>query len=422
MVTKHTPLEWEDGAGAYLRSIAEAISGEDFQVQILWLKPHEHIKWAGFWRPAQLKRHQAALKIKDAWSVAGGYLFPLVFYLPFKARCLHRLKQIMQFFGFSIKRRTRKDGQTTNKPSPPTRNCSWREVPSGEELSLVQRLVRLKQPDILISNFAWVSTIFDLPEANDLMKLIICHDVQYLRSAQLNDPVELRYTKDHEKEDLSRADALVTISDSDTLEIQEMLPDSKTITIPMISESPTNMPRSKIAGRCVFVGSHNEFNKEALSWLLHEIWPLVLSQNPKATLDICGSICASFNTHELPNVSYLGVVPDLSEIYAYAELALVPLLRGSGMKTKVVDACANRLAVVGTSVAFQGLPDVEKLCSPRDSAENFAARVIELLKNHDERAEVAGKSQAIVKQNHSPTEALITFTDLIDSLSRANRA
>lgn len=418
IVTKHTPLEWEDGAGAYLRSIADAICGKDFQVRILWLKPHEHIKWAGFWRPAQLKRHKATLKIKDAWSVLGGYFFPLVYYLPFKARFLHRLKQFIQFFGFSINRRARKNDKTSDELSTFSKTSKWREALSEEDLFLVRRLIHSKPPDILISNFAWVSTIFDLPEARDLIKLIICHDVQHIRSEKLNDPLEIRYTTENEQRDLSKADGLVTISDSDTLEIQKMLPKAKIATIPMISEPVMHIAREKIAGRCVFVGSNNEFNKEALRWLLKEIWPFVLAYNPEASLDVCGSICASFSNHEHPNVCYLGTVPNLTEVYSHAELALVPLLRGTGMKTKVIDACASRLAVVGTSVAFQGLPDVAKLCIPSDSAETFAAKVVHLLKNSDERFEIAEKSEAIVRQRHSSIAAHDTFIELVKSLSR----
>jgi glycosyltransferase involved in cell wall biosynthesis len=54
----------------------------------------------------------------------------------------------------------------------------------------------------------------------------------------------------------------------------------------------------------------------------------------------------------LPDVSE----EKLNELYAHTRIAIVPLRSGAGVKGKVIEAMAKGVPVVGTDVAFEGMP------------------------------------------------------------------
>jgi glycosyl transferase family 1 len=59
----------------------------------------------------------------------------------------------------------------------------------------------------------------------------------------------------------------------------------------------------------------------------------------------------------------LGMVTDLDDVVASADLCLAPLASGAGVKTKVLHYLAHGQRVVGTRVAFEGLDDAPGLSS-----------------------------------------------------------
>ena len=51
----------------------------------------------------------------------------------------------------------------------------------------------------------------------------------------------------------------------------------------------------------------------------------------------------------------LGLVDDLSSVYEGASFVIVPLFKGSGMKTKTIEAMSYGKTIFGTDEGFQGI-------------------------------------------------------------------
>lgn len=122
--------------------------------------------------------------------------------------------------------------------------------------------------------------------------------------------------------------------------------------------------------------------REALDWLLSEIYPRVRAQRPETKLTITGQMSTEDQQRwcRQPGVRCAGYVADLLSLYDRSRVLVVPLKTGGGIHVKVLNAFARGCPVVMTSVANDGVgaqDDAEALIA--DDAEGFAAAVLRLL-------------------------------------------
>ncbi|MCX2980595.1 glycosyltransferase [Halieaceae bacterium IMCC14734] len=104
-----------------------------------------------------------------------------------------------------------------------------------------------------------------------------------------------------------------------------------------------------------------EPNAQGLLWFIEQVWPKLVKRHPELRFDIVGKnpdqrLQAAAANWE--GISLKGFVPDLQEIYRDSRVSVAPLLFGSGMKVKVLDAMARGIPTVTTSVGAEGI-DVE---------------------------------------------------------------
>ncbi|MBK8597228.1 MAG: glycosyltransferase [Holophagales bacterium] len=120
-------------------------------------------------------------------------------------------------------------------------------------------------------------------------------------------------------------------------------------------------------------------NREGLSWFLSEVWPHVRRVRAAATLRLAGRGMDQFARSLPPDgLSVEGEVPDAAEFLRSGAILVVPLLSGSGVRVKIVEAMAEGRAVVATSRAVEGLGGAvhgEHLLVG-DGAEGLAASIL----------------------------------------------
>lgn len=104
-----------------------------------------------------------------------------------------------------------------------------------------------------------------------------------------------------------------------------------------------------------------EPNTQGLLWFIEQVWPRLVERHPDLRFDIVGKgpderLQAAAAMWD--GICLKGFVPDLQEIYNDARVSVAPLLFGSGMKVKVLDAMARGMPTVTTSVGAEGI-DIE---------------------------------------------------------------
>ncbi len=208
---------------------------------------------------------------------------------------------------------------------------------------------------------------------------------------------------------LSRCDSLVTVSGEDTGNLRFITGLQKTYTVPNGVDCDFFRPdpaRAPVAGRIIFTGSMGwPPNAQAVEWFLELCWNRILQVRPDASLVIVGkgmsdSQRAVFARHR--NVQALGFVDDIREHVLASEVAIAPMISGSGIKNKVLESWAMARAVVATALAARGLQATpgEHLLVAEGHVE-FANSVILLLDNPSLRDRIGSAGRELASADYS---------------------
>jgi glycosyltransferase involved in cell wall biosynthesis len=155
-------------------------------------------------------------------------------------------------------------------------------------------------------------------------------------------------------------------------------------------------------------------NREAILWLLREIWPLVREAIPDARLLVAGE-----DTKELvaqgkgQGVEGLGFVVDLASIYERVRVALCPIRHGGGTRIKIIEAAMHARPVVSTVLGAEGLsfvPESEILLD--DTAVGFARACIKLLRDPDLAATIGEAARRRAQAHYAPDRVVERLTSL----------
>jgi polysaccharide biosynthesis protein PslH len=157
------------------------------------------------------------------------------------------------------------------------------------------------------------------------------------------------------------------------------------------------------AARLVFEGNMGFApNVEAAVHLVRRILPLVREQLPDVTVQLVGRDPApEVAALAGPGVEVTGRVEDVVPWLQRATVFVCPLLSGTGIKNKILQAWATALPVVATSISTGGLearPGQNLLVA--DTARAFAEAVVRLVRDPELRARLGAAGRATVLARH----------------------
>lgn len=153
----------------------------------------------------------------------------------------------------------------------------------------------------------------------------------------------------------------------------------------------------------LFLGSFRHVpNLQALEWFVRDVLPRVLAQRPQARLVVVGSDPPP--RHTLPSqsdaIDLRGFVEEVREPLAECALFVCPILTGSGVRVKLLEAFAAGIPVVSTRIGAEGLADQDgTFCRLADDPQAFADAVVALLEDPSEAAAMAKRARHEVEQH-----------------------
>lgn len=131
-----------------------------------------------------------------------------------------------------------------------------------------------------------------------------------------------------------------------------------------------------------FIGGDYPFNVEGVLFFCTEVLPHIRRSYPDFKLLIAGHVAEPLAHigRRWPGVEICGYQPDAQAFYDRVRMVVVPLLSGTGVSIKTLDALDREVPVVSTRVGARGLNDWT--AHPRlfiaDKAEEFANKVLAL--------------------------------------------
>ena len=209
---------------------------------------------------------------------------------------------------------------------------------------------------------------------------------------------------------LERFDALLTVSEADRRLLLDTAPVKTAVhVLPLSVDTDAcrfRLPREDGGQGLLFVGAmFYQPNIDAVTYFHAHVYGRVRRSFPEAHLTVVGKRPAPALlrlARRDASVRVTGTVGDVGPHYREAAVLVAPIRYGGGMKTKVLEAMAFGVPVVGSSSALEGIDARDgQHVFVRDSAEGFAEAVVLLLSDPARRRAMALEARRLVEEQHS---------------------
>jgi len=240
----------------------------------------------------------------------------------------------------------------------------------------------------------------------DVFRSVTDHDVSYLKCLSVGREsrnillkcflyFEAFKIKRLEKNIFTQVDLGIVVSEHDKEILKKLCPEGDFIVVENGVELDLFKPSSELhkQNKLLWVGGFNHYpNKQAVSYFLEKIYPLVKQSVPDVSIDIVGGgVTEDFRKISMKDssIKFTGYVDDPLPYIHSASVFVAPILSGGGTKLKVLEAMATGKAIVCTTIGCEGIDGIPgQHYIVADEAHSFAKAVISVLKSESLRKEL----------------------------------
>lgn len=209
--------------------------------------------------------------------------------------------------------------------------------------------------------------------------------------------------KNYELNVLPKFDEIACISETDKAFFNSHFGLNRSQYLPFGIEPPSAEGQTEKETNVIrFLGALDwEPNIEGLNWFLNEVWPTVHQRNPKIVFEIGGrNAPEGYLANPPEGVKMVGLVDDAYQFISSAELAVVPLLSGSGIRIKIVEALFAGQIVVTTSKGAQGVNyRNEKELFVTDNAKTMSRNILDIVGNKELQIRVGEEAKKLANKS-----------------------
>ena len=228
------------------------------------------------------------------------------------------------------------------------------------------------------------------------------NESSWLKRAYLK--IQVKRLKKEEINLLNQVNATIAISPNDASIFQQLGPKPVHLYLPGVEIQING--KSKLQPQSLFhLGSMEwDANQQGVEWFLRKVWPLVLSEHPDLTFHLAGKgLKKSDSKYFQQGVMNHGEVNDAREFMLNHGICIVPILAGSGIRMKLLDAMNFGIPCVATSIGAQGLKvESGNQLEIADNPKDFAAKIIGLLNDRLKAIQMGKNAAAYIQENHNP--------------------
>ena len=205
---------------------------------------------------------------------------------------------------------------------------------------------------------------------------------------------------------LRKSEVLVHLSVDDFNFFKSRLPDKRHVLVmPTVDETFVSKihaadQSSTDSVDLLFVGTSSDPNRAAIKWFFEQVWPRIADRGYR--VKIVGQVDLLVRT-SLPDIYqayrsyFVGpiAIEELRSTYRAARCVFAPMVSGTGISIKTIEALALGKPFVGTSKAYRGMPMDLILgagLQAHDSPEDFADAIVRALS--EEQVAAAASSRA----------------------------
>ena len=221
--------------------------------------------------------------------------------------------------------------------------------------------------------------------------------------------VQLDFVRRFEQELAAISDACLTVGARDTELLRQLVPGARVELVPPGIDVNHYTPRdeSREPNSIVLLASDYGWhpNYDAAKWLYEEILPLVWKDAPQARVYLTGrNVTPEMKKWAQPGkLEFTGFVPDERDVIGKADVMVVPMRLGGGVKLKILTAFACGKAVVTTKAGAEGIPGLEAgdAALVRDEPRAFADAVLQVMNDANLRRKLERAGRELVCRHYS---------------------
>jgi len=263
--------------------------------------------------------------------------------------------------------------------------------------------------DVVMAEFtAMAQCLVRNPYLPAVRKVVSCHDSPTLGSRRQIDLmeaslkwgkqwVEYRHMRMLEFGLYRRMDRVVTLTSQERFDLLEEDPTlSVTTVVPGLSHQVFQPLAGLPKEHCVIITGRfsSDQSQYGCLWFLRSVWPILRQRDPRVKLYLVGrdpSPAMRRHAKRDDRVIVTGAVQDLRPFLAKSKVYVCPVLSGSGVRGKILEAMAMYLPVVSTTIGSEGIPVDQGSNAFLADAPEVMAGFIELLLHDDSKAELMGR-------------------------------
>lgn len=188
-------------------------------------------------------------------------------------------------------------------------------------------------------------------------------------------------------------------------------------------------PDGREASTMLFLGSFRHTpNQTALAWFTRKVLPRVVERRPEARLVVVGSDPPPrYGLPSLAAIELRGFVEDIREPLSRYAVFVCPILSGSGVRVKLLEAFAAGIPVVSTGMGAEGLGRHDgEFCALANDPEGFAERILRIFDQPEWAREMTERARKEVVENWDMaviTRKLVeSFREVLESKEAGGRA
>lgn len=153
-------------------------------------------------------------------------------------------------------------------------------------------------------------------------------------------------------------------------------------------------------------------NKESVEYILSEIW----QEDFLVPLSIVGNGTKELSSHsQNKNIQFCGRLESLDELYETHAVLVAPILSGSGIRIKLLEALSFGIPCVTTSLGAEGIDVIASGIQIAENKSEFRSLINKLASNNDLLSNLSVKALKYMDENHSFTQITQKINERINS-------
>ncbi len=218
----------------------------------------------------------------------------------------------------------------------------------------------------------------------------------------------------------NHSDYLIPISEQDEAYFRDKGYSKPMFTIPAglsIEDYPQTPLPSDLT--IFFIGALDWLpNQEGLTWFLDHVFEKLVTEMPQLRFHVAGRNAPDHFVKKLNhnNLVYHGEVDDAKKFMQSYGVMVVPLLTGSGIRIKILEAMALGRPVVTSSVGIEGIPaENNREVILADDPDMFKYQLVNMLSNPDEAGRMVSRARQLIQHNFDTFELSIRLKQVFQN-------